>query len=310
MRTARVVRVAVTLGLLVTGLVACKSGDQPGAQPQVGSSAAHAASDALDTVYRQINGTVPQRIAGEEVTYHVVQKYTAGCMAKLKVTYYPPEFSTAYEGLSDADLSYGWDNGGWLGRPSSTDLGVQRSKLSQARTSTANQVPSEVDAMSDADRARYADQLGKCEAPESLYADKDTAGGAADLQDKLNALVNGVLAKPEVQKLTSGYGACMRKAGYSGVTDPGAVQRQVAAKYPALTAAPIDGKAAGAGWKDAVAAEAKAAAADAGCRQQLYNVAMVAVGAALTSFTSTNAAALSAVQAQWDAITKAAQAAG
>ncbi len=249
---------------------------------------------------------MPQRIAGEQVTYQAVQDYTAACMAKAKVTYYPPAFISAYEGLTDADIGYGWGNGGWLGRPSGSSLGVQRSKLSQARAAAVNQNPAEVAAMSDADRARYTEQLGKCETPEDRYADKDTAAGAADLADKLNALVTEAIDRPEVQKLIGGYADCLSKAGYPGVTDPGALQRQVAAKYPAATEAPVDGRAAGKAWSDAVAAEAKAANADAGCRGPIFNAAMAPVGAALPAFRSTNAAALSTVKDQWAAITTAA----
>jgi hypothetical protein len=294
--------------VLALGVTGCKdSGTATQAAPADAKEVAANAA-ALDDLYRKITGNVQQRVAGEQLTYHLVQKYTADCMAKLKVTYYPPSFATAYEGLSDADLTYGWDNGGWLGPTSAADLGVQRSKLSQARAAALNQTPTEVAAMSDAAKAKYGDQVGQCVPPEDLYDGKGTAASADDLQDKLNAAVSKVLATPAVQKLTSGYGACMARAGYSGVTDPGAVQRRVSAKYPAVSQAPVDGKAAGPGWADGVAAEAKAAAADAGCRKQIYDVAMTTLGPELGAFSAAQAAALTQVAKEWDAIVKAAAA--
>jgi len=305
--TVRRLGLVATVGLLAVGLAACKdSGGGAAAGPPVDSKAVSANAATLDELYRKITGGVQQRLAGEQVTYHLVRDYVSACMAKLKTTYYPAPFATAYEGLSDADLTFGWDNGGWLGRPSQSDLGVQGSKLSQARAAATNQEPAEVTAMSDAAKAKYGDQLSQCEAPETLYEGKDTAASADDLQDQLGAVVTQVIALPAIQQLTSGYGACLAKAGYANAADPGALQRQIGAKYPALSEAPVNGKAASSAWSAAVAGEAKAAAADKGCRQKIYDAAMTALGAPLAAFTSAQATALDTVTKEWAAIVSAA----
>ncbi len=295
------------------GVAGCSGSPGPGPAPApaVDVTSAAITADQLDDLYRQITGGVQQRLSGDIVVYRLTRDATAACMTGMGARYYAPPFATAYEGRSDNELTYGAGvNDGWLARLSGTDLGVAKSRMNDAATrAAANQEAPEVAAMSPTDRAAYDAQLAKCTPAPAVTAGKGVAASADGLEKQLDAVVVRVLAQPDVARLTSGYATCLSRAGYRNLATPAALVDQVASRYPPADQTPGDPTLGNAAWKAAVAAEAKAAGTDLTCRHDAYVTALVALGPGLAKFRQEQAAALSQVTAEWNAIVQAAAAA-
>ncbi len=288
------------------GLAGCTGTPAPAPSGSTGAAAGNAAGAtvvALDDLYRSIAGGVQQRLATDRVTYQVTRDATAQCMAAAKVTYYPAPFSTGYEGESDADVAYPGGTDGWLAHLSSTELGVGKRLLLQA--AEVPQPAPEVAAMPAADRATYAAQLAKCQPPAGSAAGQASPASAPQLLTALDTMIAGLLAQPQVQQLTSGYPACMARAGYADAGTPKVLADRIATGYPPDAAA---AQPAGAEWTAAAKAEAKAAAADRACRQPAYVAALTALAPELTKFSQVQAGPLTQVATEWKAIVAAASA--
>jgi hypothetical protein len=252
----------------------------------------------LGDLHRRILGTVAERTAGERLAYHGLQDPIQACATAAGLPDLRPPFIDIYAGRTDADLTVAFSGDGWLTPVSTDSFGLAADQLRLSATQpAAGQAPA--DRLSPADRERYEKIQDSCEPPASAYTGVQFPPGAIELSQDLDETIAVVVGRAPVVELTAGYQGCMKEAGFAGVASPTALSRVLTRDFPARDAMPLDGRPASPEWEAFMARERKAAKADAGCRRDIYDQALTAIGPDLDRFESERAADLAEVRRRW-----------
>jgi hypothetical protein len=282
--------------VLAAAMVGCSAGKPPDNSAEVSKNAAR-----LDDLHRRIMGNVAERVAGERVAYEALHGPLRTCVAAAGLTYYPPPFVNVYAGMQDSDLTIGFAGTGWLAPISTESFGVATAHLRlTAAQPNDDSTPADYQRLSEADKDKYQQAVDSCAAQPPTQA--NVAAGAAELITGLDDALAAVTARAPVKDMTGRYPKCMKEAGFSDVGDPAALADTLSRDLPDRQAMPLDGRPAAPAWEAVVAAERKAARADAQCRRDIYGAAMGSVGPDLDKFESDHAAEITAVRGRWVAI--------
>ncbi len=260
------------------GLTGCAA---PGTEP-----AAAPALTALDTynlTITQVYGTPQQRQAATEAGWWRTQLAIRDCMADHGITYTP----AAYQPIPDRGVAPG-DLLAFA--PARPDFGIAARLTSLAAIGETTQP-----ALA-ANETAYRAASTACNTGE--LEDAGNPDGQEVLDGQLVATLTAV-EKTALPTLAAQYKTCLASKGFTGVDNLSALYVKAEQKFPPVSFEHKSDPTTLPGWADAVAYEQAAASADAQCRADAVDTALVAAVPALATFATTNAAKLAAVAAGW-----------
>lgn len=285
-------RGAVLAGLLVA-LAGC--GDQVGTSSE--STSDRTAQQRGDAIVAKISGTANQRDAAYFLDNYWLNQPVKECMAELG-------FQTDYP--APKDFPHAWagyvpDGGGgstWLGS-------LWNRQVSEKLLLVANSDPGElqaaqrIDDPSEDPRPKYDEAMTSCEESRVWREAEPKSGGA--LAAKFVRLVDSV---DDELGSAEAYDTCMGDHGFDlsayDASGFGDLYMYLTEMAPSPEEAPVGAEEATAVWKDFVALETKALAADDECRRDRYEEGWDRLAPLLQQFADEHRQALTDLQHEWD----------
>ncbi|MBV1849055.1 hypothetical protein [Catellatospora tritici] len=281
------VSVVGALSVLTLAGYAREAGPAPLSVP-----AANAVEAGLVATYERINGTVAQHEAVEVLTYRAYQQPLKDCMTKEHFSYTPPPFvkTGSDRTLLPFEVSA-------VVEPGAEKLLTSVAASVEAATAQEEYSNPGFDRLPPEKRQQYSDQLVYCEPPAESYEGKFVPEASLDLDAQFLELLREVGDDPAVQSAMLGYGSCMAKQGITA-RDLGELYAAVREKFNDH-GRPVSPKTFPGPWKEAIAFQDKAVAADRACRTPVWQLAMAGARDRLADFTAAHEGDLNALGAQW-----------
>lgn len=289
--------VTAVFGALVVAAacVACSNGSstQQGEPSDV--------SAALDGLVLRIDGGAVEQNAAAYLENEALQGGYQRCMAEQGFAY-PRRPFTPPESDEHITQHRGTE---WL-EPLGTDFGIARFKVAY-RAWGADWQDSSYLRLSDEDQRAYGKALTRCERSEAdwvVQAEPAISGTQADQLSTVLATADEAAASRADE-----YAQCLHDLGYQASTYT-ELYREVWRQYPTGLDAPVSVAGGDTDWRQAMAFEADAAAADASCRSGIYGDALATVADDVAAFASDHADKLAQLDQQWREVAADARAAG
>lgn len=274
-RYSVVAALSVVLGAAACGTTPAPS---PGDPSQLRTS-----SVLLERVASEINGTLQQNIAGEQLIYASLQGPLQTCMAEHGLHYQPPPFVTVYDAWDGMALPADSLALRPVSRTPSAHngLGVIRERLVGVTVEGEAPNPGFDELTSDEDRAAYVATSDACVPPETEVEGAGRPGPDEVLDEAWLEFLASVDRIPAVAEGLEEYPACMAAHGFDVATID-EVRDQLIGMFqdPAADA----DTPASPGWVAIAQREEDAAEADYACRSAVHNLALVAAAQPLTEF--------------------------
>lgn len=292
----------VLVVLLLAGVTGCA---QPGVSAAPADRAglvarADGVQARLDRVYQRIMGTRAQRVAGDYVSFRLLQDGSRACLAKAGFDYPEAPFIPIELDYPAGLAATGYS---WLAPVGSTHLTDSARAIAPAQRRVADRLAGTdpgAERSADLGKPAYGAALSTCDTEVTGYEDADHPAG----RDALLGAFHRMLAAADAAAAAraGSYGPCMARSGYS-VADYSELAELIGRRLPGLDDIPGPGEPDTAAMGAAVAYEKRAIAADAGCRGDIRARAMVEdLGPALDRFEAAHAEALAAMDRGWAGI--------
>ncbi|MEU8075918.1 hypothetical protein AB0B31_10750 [Catellatospora citrea] len=283
------IALAAGVAALTAVLAACV--EAPGASFQVtGPTGGIDGAATYDRIITVLRGTDDDRLTAEARMTATTQDGIAACMAQAGFGY----TKTPSQGQAGGPHTPG--NLTTLAPLGARDFGITDAQWAAAWIVHMFKQPG-AKVLHD-DTPQYARSLRDCTSsigsPEPF-----TPTHAVDLAGQLEAMFTAIEARPEVAAKLAAYGDCITASGFAAA-DYVSLYALVRDKFAQVS----DGWAQfsqSQHWKDAMAYEQRAAAADTTCRADLRRTAMQIAAPQLVEFTNANAAQLQQAATEWAA---------
>ncbi|MFI2663995.1 hypothetical protein [Micromonospora carbonacea] len=240
-------------------------------------------------VVQSIYGTPEQRSATEELLFFKVQQAISGCMRGEGAKYAITKFS----GIARFSLTAPGDLTAFA--PLSDDFGVA-DRLAQL-AADGEPTNREFSSLTDKGRDEYLRALEGCQNAGQQFQGQSMPAGHDDLANRLIDALSKVERSAEVTAALAKYPACLAERSVKA-PDWSALYLSVEKSFPPTPSAPTD-VTKDPQWLKAREYEQRAAAADAECRSETREIAIIAAAPVLARFERDNAAALKGIGVHW-----------
>lgn len=245
-------------------------------------------AQAFDATIAKVYGTTPQRAAAAEAGWLRTQLAVQECMSGKGLEYTPAPYQQLPDtGVAPGDLL--------AFAPARTDFGVARRV--QAFAAAGDFAQPALAGASEETADKFAAAVSECATGD--IQDAGNPKGQEVLDGQLVAALS-VVEKKVLPDLAGTYKTCLAGKGFpaANLSD---LYVKVEQKFPPISYEHKSDATKAPGWAEAVEFEKKAAAADAGCRADAVDTALMAAEPALAEFTARNSAAIEQVAAGWAA---------
>jgi hypothetical protein len=222
---------------------------------------------AYEALLDKIYGTASDRYQGEKLLHHRIQNVIKNCMESKGLGYIPPVYAGSSVGVvAPGDLD--------IATPLGDSFGIAEQYRAHAqgvetdRNSGGNKPGLEA-ARSQETGATYSAAADECMSKATPLEEDYHPAGQQEVESRLLAELRKAQSSEAAKPLFADYQNCLHKAGYSANSRL-ELYEYISKQFPPPEQ-PWSEMATTKKWKDAIAAEQKAATSDVSCRAALYH---------------------------------------